>query len=296
MGNDDDEIRNIALYTRVSTDEQAEKGYSLESQLDRLRAYCTAREWNIIGEYVDPGFSGRNVRRPQYTQMMKDIDRWDGVLVIKMDRIHRNQQNFIAMMDHFRKIGKQFVSMQESIDTSTAMGRFVMTSVIQGIAQLESEQNGERVTVAMKKKAITKGYVGHRLAFGYKLVDGKIVEISEKLEIVKQIFKLYSEGKSINDVSKLTGKPWGTVRYVLNNVWYVGYEQWSNCFKRHCLDPAISLDLWNMAQQKKRTKTGRTQKLKPFIIPELIDSFKLSDREMREHGFGMDISRHKVGG
>lgn len=59
-------INNVALYCRVSTDEQAHEGFSLESQLERLRSFCIAREWNIVAEYVDGGYSGRNIRRPEY--------------------------------------------------------------------------------------------------------------------------------------------------------------------------------------------------------------------------------------
>ena len=67
-------IKQVALYTRVSTQEQASGGFSLDSQIDRLRAYCMAREWKIFKEYVDPGYSGRNTKRPNYQQMLQDAD------------------------------------------------------------------------------------------------------------------------------------------------------------------------------------------------------------------------------
>ncbi len=126
-----------AIYARVSTEDQAREGFSIAAQLKRLTSYCKAREWRVAGEYVDDGFSGRDTRRPQYQRMMSEKDQWDVLVVLKMDRIHRNSQNFTRMMDELTSWGKQFNSMQESFDTTTAIGRFVM-DIIQRIAQLES--------------------------------------------------------------------------------------------------------------------------------------------------------------
>ena len=131
----------VALYTRVSTEDQAKEGFSLGAQRERLEAYCLARDWEVVARYVDDGHSGRNIRRPAYEKMIAERDRWDAILVIKMDRIHRNSRNFMEMMDDLGEWGKNFVSATESLDTSTAMGRFVM-DIIQRIAQLESEQIG----------------------------------------------------------------------------------------------------------------------------------------------------------
>ena len=100
-----------AIYTRVSTEDQAKEGFSLDAQLDKLRSYCKARDWIVVEEYVDDGYSGRTVKRPAYTRMMEEMDKWDALLVIKMDRIHRNSKNFMLMMDHLNKNKKEFVSM-----------------------------------------------------------------------------------------------------------------------------------------------------------------------------------------
>ncbi len=131
-----------AIYSRVSTEDQAREGFSIAAQQKRLTAYCKARGWQITGEFVDDGFSGRNIDRPGYQSMMKGKKDWDVLVVLKMDRIHRNSRNFNQMMDELKESGKEFNSMQESFDTTTAIGRFVM-DIIQRIAQLESEQIGK---------------------------------------------------------------------------------------------------------------------------------------------------------
>jgi len=286
-------MRNIAVYIRVSTEDQAREGFSLPAQLKKLRAYCVSQDWKIQGEYIDDGYTGKNMRRPKYKEMFDNIDRWDGILVLKMDRIHRNHKNFLNMMDQLMKQGKEFISSMESFNTNTAMGRFV-AGILQGVAELESGQNAERVTMAMVQKAqdIQAGWVGHRLAFGYKLNDGEIIELPDRLEIIKKVFKLYSEGNTMHQISKITGKAWSQIRYWLNNIWYVGYEQWGNCFKLIDIEPVISLDLWNVVQSRKRKAPGG-KRLKPFILNEKAESFTLTDKEMREHGFSMDIIKNQ---
>ena len=115
--------RRCALYTRVSTEDQAREGFSLRAQRNRLNSYCQAQGWTVAEAYEDEGFTGRDVRRPAYQRMMDEPDRWDILLVLKIDRIHRNARNFMAMMDDLRRSGKDFVSATESLDTSTATGR-----------------------------------------------------------------------------------------------------------------------------------------------------------------------------
>src|SRR5512136_1831042 len=97
-----------AIYARVSTDDQAKEGFSIAAQLKRLNAYCKARSWQSIGEFVDDGFSGRDVKRPAYQRMMAKKDDWDVLVVLKMDRIHRNSRNFAIMMDNLRDWSKEF--------------------------------------------------------------------------------------------------------------------------------------------------------------------------------------------
>ena len=107
----------VAIYTRVSTEDQAQEGFSLSAQHERLMSYCTAQGWEVYGIYEDEGYSGRNTKRPGYQQMLEDRSNWEMILVMKMDRIHRNSRNFMDMMDKLRVWGKEFSSMQESLDT-----------------------------------------------------------------------------------------------------------------------------------------------------------------------------------
>jgi len=268
-------MKKVAIYARVSTEDQAKEGFSLDSQLEKLRSYCKARGWEIEGEYVDDGYSGRDIRRPAYQKMMEDIDRWDILLVMKMDRIHRNSKNFMLMMEELRKKGKEFVSMTESLDTSTAMGRFVM-DIIQRIAQLESEQIGERVYDGMRQKARQgAGLLGSPPPYGYAYEDGKLVIVKDEADAVKKMYEMYVEGHSLKEIenwlneerikAKKGGK-WGkkTVARILSNPVYCGYIEWEDILFKGEHDAIVDVEEFNEVQKIKIKKAKKKGKI--FII------------------------------
>ena len=227
----------VALYVRVSTEDQAREGYSLDAQTKRLTAMCKVRGWTIADVYRDEGCSGRNTDRPEYRRMFSEIDRWDALLVLKMDRIHRNSVNFARMMEVLNKNGKGFISLNEKFDSTTAMGRFVM-DIVQRMAQLESEQIGERVKIGMAKKAKSTGEpMGSPDPYGYEYCSGKLVVIESEAEVVRRIFDMYGSGMSMEAIAcelsaehipTKKGGAWcrQTVRCILRNPLYAGYLRW----------------------------------------------------------------------
>ncbi len=234
----------VAIYVRVSTEDQAKEGYSLDAQERRLKSYCSLRSgWEITETYRDEGFSGRSIHRPEYGRMMSEMDRWDIVLVMKMDRIHRNSVNFTEMMDHLRKNGKDFYSMMEKFDTTTAMGRFVM-DIMQRMAQLESEQIGERVKFAMEEKAKSgDGPMGSGEPYGYRYANGTLVPIEAEAVVVERIFDLYSSGHTMENIAitltnsnipSKTGVGWSrqSICKILHNPLYAGYLRWDGIVRK----------------------------------------------------------------
>jgi site-specific DNA recombinase len=255
----------VALYTRVSTEDQAREGFSLDAQLERLRFFAKAQGWEIAGEYVDEGHSGRTTKRPQYQRMMDERDRWDILLVLKMDRIHRNSRNFMGMMDQLRKEGKEFASVTESLDTSTAMGRFVM-DIIQRIAQLESEQIGERVYVGMGQKAKQGGgSLGKAAPFGYRYDNQRLVPVPDEAPYARRIFEAFLEGRGkqaiadeLNQAGAKTRRTgvwtiW-SVDDVLRNPTYAGALQWDTHGDAHLQagqhEPIVEPRVWDDVQDR----------------------------------------------
>jgi site-specific DNA recombinase len=233
----------VAIYIRVSSEEQAKEGYSLQAQLRRLRLYAEAHGWVVVEEYADEGYSGRNLRRAGYQRMMQEKDKWDLMLVLKMDRIHRNQRNFTNMMDQLKQSGKEFASATESLDTSTPGGRFVM-DILQLLAQLESEQISERVKMGMEQKEQQeKGTALSNVPLGYKILDGRIEVDDAAASLVRRMFQLAKDGLSAYGISQLLTKEgiptrtglrnWSAfaVRSVLRNRCSLGERHWGGHVK-----------------------------------------------------------------
>jgi site-specific DNA recombinase len=253
----------FALYTRVSTEDQAKEGFSLDAQLERLRFYVRAQGGEIAGEYVDEGQSGRTTKRTQYQRMLADMPKWDTLLVLKMDRIHRNSRNFMAMMDDLKKKGKEFASVTESLDTATAMGRFVM-DIIQRIAQLESDQIGERTFVGMEEKARQGGgNLGKPAPFGYRYNDAKILEpVPEEAKVVLELFKRFDAGDGKQMLAgwmnkqgyrgRRLGAAWThkSIDNVLRNPTYAGALGWEGRIQLAQHEAIVSEDLFERVQTR----------------------------------------------
>jgi site-specific DNA recombinase len=269
----------VAIYTRVSTEEQAKEGYSLAAQKERLEAYCEAQGWEVVAHYVDEGHSGRNTRRPAYQRMMEERQNWDMVLVMKMDRIHRNSKNFMIMMENLEKWGKKFSSMSESLDTSNAVGRFVV-DIIQRIAQLESEQIGERTYMGMRQKAESgKGLLGFRVPYGYRLKDGTLMKDEEEAQVVRSIFEMYRSGHTMDmiawnlnreDVTTRANGHWTvwSISRILHNPIYAGHLRWDGLMVPSNHEPIIPVQAFNEVQRLISLRVRNPQHRAPITLPE----------------------------
>lgn len=207
-------MTNVACYIRVSTVEQAEEGYSIGAQKERLTAYCKARDWLVYDYYVDGGFSGSNIDRPAMQKLINDVKskKIDAVLVYKLDRLSRSQKDTLLLIeDVFNKYDVSFVSINENFDTSTAFGR-AMVGILSVFAQLEREQIKERMNmgrVARAQEGLFHG--GGYIPIGYDYVDGELkINDYEALQ-VRELFDLFLKGESINSIrdilhSKYTNK------------------------------------------------------------------------------------------
>ena len=114
--------KRVALYARVSTDEQ-----KVDLQLDELRAFAARRGWVVVGEFVDRAVSGTKERRPELDEMMVRVRRGgvDVVLVWKFSRFARSVRHLVVALDEFKTLGLDFVSMSEGIDTTSAAGKLL---------------------------------------------------------------------------------------------------------------------------------------------------------------------------
>ncbi len=235
-------MARCAVYVRVSTEEQAQEGYSLNEQEKRCHNYVEMKGDTVFKVYRDEGLSGRGTRnRTAYLAMMAEADQWDKLVFWKLDRVHRNAKNFMAMTDNLKALDKEFASVVDNIDTDTAMGRFALDLFVR-IAQLESEVIGERVEMGLRAKVEAGEWIT-RPPFGYDLIPTDLgksrLEANEReVEVVRFIFKRHMEGQSPYRISQelidecIAGKPWKTkmgknwtwvqVKRILQNPVYTG--------------------------------------------------------------------------
>jgi DNA invertase Pin-like site-specific DNA recombinase len=137
-----------AIYARVST---TNHGQDPAMQTRELREYAERRGWTVAGEYVDVGISGTKETRPELDRLMTDAHRrrFDAVAVWKFDRFARSVSHLLRALENFQALGIHFVSLSESMDTSTPAGKMVFT-VLGAVAELERSLIAERVRAGMR--------------------------------------------------------------------------------------------------------------------------------------------------
>lgn len=224
-----------AIYVRVSTQEQAEEGYSIKAQIERLNAYASSQDWKVVKTYVDDGQSAKDMKRTELSRMLDDMknDNFDCVLVYKLDRLTRSVLDLYTMLNVFEKYNVKFKSATEVYDTTNAMGRLFIT-LVAALAQWERENLGERVRMGMNQKAKEGKWTVSLPPFGFNK-NGDNLEINEKeAAIVREIFELYLTGKyGVGKIAKLlnyrgtktkNNANWNlnSIRYVLTNMIYIG--------------------------------------------------------------------------
>lgn len=152
------DTRPWILYTRVSTEDQAQAGVSMDNQLLSCRAYATARGWTVASEVSDPGASAATLKRPGMQAVLTELraGKVAGVVVWRLDRLTRSMRDLLGLIDLAEEKGVGIVSVTEALDTTNPMGRFVV-HLLGAIAQWERETISARVKSAMDH-CVTKGY------------------------------------------------------------------------------------------------------------------------------------------
>jgi len=187
----------IAIYARVSTKDQ-----SCELQVRDLRAYCAARVFDLVREYVDVGQSGAKDSRPELNKLMDDARKrqFDAIVVWRFDRFARSTKHLLSALEEFRSLGIQFISYQENIDTSSALGQALFT-IVSAVAQLERDLIRERVSAGIRNARAN----GKKLGRPKNGVDRE------------RILELKAQGQGLRQIATTLGVGYGTVRARLLN-------------------------------------------------------------------------------
>ena len=253
----------VAIYVRVSTLDQAEEGYSIGEQIDKLEKYCEIMSWTVSEIYTDAGFTGSNIDRPAMQQLIRDCkhNKFDTVLVYKLDRLSRSQKDTLYLIeDIFNVCNVGFMSLQEKFDTTTAFGK-AMIGILSVFAQLEREQIKERMQLGKLGRARSgKSMAWINAAFGYaNNRETGILEIAPlQATIVKEIYNDYMNGLSLSKLAKKLNnnghigkeKNWNqtAVKKVLSNPVYCGKITYNDNVFDGLHEPIITEDFFNAIQ------------------------------------------------
>jgi site-specific DNA recombinase len=192
------------LYTRVSTDEQADSGLSLESQRGRVRAYAEANGWEIAGEFEDAGVSAKTLDRPALTLAIKALCPGCVLVALKLDRLTRSVPDLYELDALVADRGAEWATVAEKIDTSSATGR-MMRTFIATIAEWERGIIAERTTAALAQKKIRRERLG-TTPLGFRTIEGAdgqkfVVEDSEEMRTVALVRELHQQGQSLRQIA-----------------------------------------------------------------------------------------------
>jgi DNA invertase Pin-like site-specific DNA recombinase len=281
-----------AIYTRKSTEDGLEQEYnSLDAQYDACTAYALSQRhegWTVTKDrYDDGGFSGGTLVRPGLKRLLADIEsgKVDIILLYKIDRLTRSLSDFAKIVEILDRKGASFVSITQSFNTTTSMGRLTLNMLL-SFAQFEREVTGERIRdkiYASKRKGI---WMGGPVPLGYDVVERKLVVNEPEAEQVRAILQLYLTVSSVPELVDMLARNGsrtklqqckdggtrggcnfkrGNLYHLLSNRIYRGMT----VHKGEAFDgehgAIISEDLWNQVQAKlaKQGQGGSSRKVSP---------------------------------
>jgi DNA invertase Pin-like site-specific DNA recombinase len=228
-----------AVYTRKSTDEGLDREFNtLDAQRDACEAYVASQRqegWCLIRDhYDDGGFSGGTLERPALQRLLRDIEagRVDVVVVYKIDRLSRSLMDFSRLVETFEAHGVTFVSVTQSFNTTTSMGRLTL-NILLSFAQFEREVIGERIRDKFAASRARGMWMGGKVPLGYDVRERKLIPHPGEAGTVRRVFELFLQTRSGTETARQlqaegrtskTGRPLnkGGVYKLLANRTYVG--------------------------------------------------------------------------
>jgi site-specific DNA recombinase len=202
----------VALYIRVSTDEQATKGNSLVEQEERLRAYCKAMGWDEIEAFIDDGYSAKDMNRPKLQEMLDRVKKREFKMIIttKIDRLCRNLLDLLTIIDDLDSYQCGYISASESFDTSTPAGRMSL-QILGAFAEFERQRIRERVRENMQSIVKKSSRTVARPCFGYDIKNGEYIINHDEAKYIHQMVEwalngdgFYVIAKRLNDLGVKT--------------------------------------------------------------------------------------------
>lgn len=252
-----------ALYVRVSTDRQAEEGYSIEVQKQRLEAFSKTFDGEVETQlYIDDGFSGASLQRPAMQRMISDVEsgRLTHVCVYKLDRLSRSQKDTLHLIeDVFLPNDIAFISIQESFNTATAFGRAVV-GILSVFAQLERENIYERTRSGMQKRVeqgLWPGGGGVPFGYDYDREKGVLVPNADA-GTVRRVYELYLRGWSLQNIANVLGLKYEKLAsQILTRKTNIGIIEYNGVEYKGRHEPIVSAETYERAMALRRQRSEK---------------------------------------
>ena len=268
-------VRRAALYIRVSTDEQARKGYSLPAQREALEDYARKNGYAIVDVYIDDGVSAHQVytKRKGLMRLLNDVraGKIDTVLFIKLDRWFRNIKEYYKVQEILDGHNVAWKAILEDYETETSQGNMV-TNIMLSVAQAESDRTSDRIKFVFENKVARGEVLSGKTPFGYKIENKRLVP-DENADAARDMFKHYAETHSITSTMRYMRDTYGatmhqtSTRVHLTNPLYKG-EYRSN--PNYC-EPLISPEEFDAVQELiKRRSTRINPTGRVYLFPGLL--------------------------
>ncbi|MFQ8785533.1 MAG: TnpV protein [Clostridia bacterium] len=193
------------VYVRVSTDDQRDNGYSIDSQLRMIKEYCEKNEYDIVDVYNDAGHSGKDLMRPEMQRLLKDIKskKIDKLVAIKVDRLTRNNYDDFWLLNYCEEHDVKIELILEPYDVSTANGEMIFEMNLV-FGQRERKEIGARTKRAMEEMALERIHPS-KAPYGYirNKETGHLEVEPIEAEVVKEIFELCKQGNSTRGIATI---------------------------------------------------------------------------------------------
>lgn len=240
-----------AIYIRVSTEDQAKHGISLEAQQEALENYAKVLGYEILKIYKDEGKSAKDIKgRPEMQQLLEDAqnNKFQAIFVYKLDRFSRSLRDLVETIEKLKTWNIDFVSMQDKIETTSASGK-LMFHIISAFAEFERNVTGERTKFSLDKKA-RDGYPVTRAPWGYKLEEKKLIPTENSFQVQEVFQEFLNNDYSLTKIAKKYGFSVNGLKKILTNQTYLGKIKFDKQTHKGFHQALISSTLFNHVQNK----------------------------------------------
>lgn len=278
-------MKQVFLYARVSTEEQAVHGLSIEAQLTALEAWAKANGHKVVGTYIDAGISARKpaAKRPELQRLLSDVRAGLGELIVftKLDRWFRNIAEYYKVQEVLEKCHVDWRTIQEDYDTSTASGRLKI-NIMLSVAQDEADRTGERIKFIFEDKVQRGEVISGKVPLGYKIENKKMVVNPGTAPIAQDIFKQYTTIRSVRALREYVLNTYGLVygqtgiRALLDNERYIGRAHGQDDF----CPPLIPVEQFQLCQEllQQRAQRNLSRSGRVYLFTGLVRCAECGNR------------------